>query len=120
MIPVPISNTLARFLGRPAGTQMSHHEIRARLLDYARNNGLMDRYIIHADAPLRALMNITEADQVRVLNINKYLGHHCPLPGRRVPVASVVPIGPSVFLYRYELYDEPDARDLDAPDDRVI
>jgi hypothetical protein len=70
----------------------------------------MDGQTIHADAPLRALLNITEADQVRVLNINKYLGHHCPLPGRRAPVA----VAPSLV---FDIYDEPMGRDLDRPED---
>jgi hypothetical protein len=113
--PVPISNALARFLGRPAGTQMSPHEVRDRLCDYARNNGLIEGMTIHADAPLRTLLNLAETDQLRILNLHRYFGDHCPLPRRRAPVA-VVPAA----LHSHELYDEPMGRDLDGPDDGVI
>ena len=109
MTPVPISNTLARFLGRPAGTQMSHHEVRARLCDYARNNGLMDGQTIHADAALRGLLNLAETDTLRILNLSRYLGIHCPLPEGRAPVPAA--------LHMYEVYDEPMGRDLDRPED---
>ena len=111
-MPVPISNALARFLGRPAGTQMSPHEVRARLCDYAQNNGLMDGQTIHADAPLRALLNLAETDQLRILNLHLYFGEHCPIPRRRAPVA----VAPSLV---FDIYDEPMGRDLDRPDDHT-
>jgi hypothetical protein len=80
----------------------------------------MDGQTIHADAPLRTLLNLAETDQLRILNLHRYFGDHCPLPRRRAPVAiAVAPVVP-VALHRYELYDEPDARDLDGPDDGVI
>jgi len=110
--PVPISNALARFLGRPAGTQLSPHEVRARLCDYAQNNGLMDGQTIHADAALRALLNLAETDQLRILNLHRYFGEHCPIPRRRAPVA----VAPSLV---FDIYDEPMGRDLDRPDDHT-
>lgn len=112
--PVPISNALARFLGRPAGIQMSQHEVRARLCDYAQNNGLMDGQTIHADAALRALLNLAETDQLRILNLHRYFGDHCPIPRRRMPFVPVAPI----VLHSHEVYDVPDRVDRDSPDDR--
>ena len=114
--PVPISNALARFLGRPAGTQMSQHEVRARLCDYAQNNGLMDGQTIHADAPLRALLNLAETDQLRILTLHRYFGDHCPIPRRRMPFAPVS--APPIVLHSHEVYDVPDRVDRDSPDDR--
>lgn len=87
MTPVPISNALASFLGRPTGTQMSHSEVVTRLCHYAKNNGLMERQTIHADAALRALLDLEETDQLRILNIGKFLGNHLTVPRRRAPVA---------------------------------
>ena len=113
--PVPISNALARFLGRPAGTQMSQHEVRARLCDYAQNNGLMDGQTIHADAALRALLNLAETDQLRILNLHRYFGDHCPIPRRRMPF---VPVALPATLHSHEVYDVPDHVDRDSPDDR--
>jgi len=79
----------------------------------------MDGQTIHADAPLRVLLNLQESDTLRILNLCRYLGNHCPLPRRRMPSAPSAPIVSPVpaALHSYELYDEPDVRDLDRPDD---
>ncbi len=98
---------------------MSQHEVRARLCDYAQNNGLIDGQTIHADAALRTLLNLAETDQLRILNLPRYFWDHCPFPRRRMPSVLSVPIVPPVVLHSHELYDEPDVRDLDAPEDHT-
>jgi hypothetical protein len=78
-IPTQISDALATFLGLAKGTQISRSEVTTRVCKYAKEHNLMDKQNIKPDAPLRKLLGVKETDQLRILNLQKYLSDHYPL-----------------------------------------
>jgi chromatin remodeling complex protein RSC6 len=74
--PSKISDALCVFLGKAKGTQMSRSEVTTAVCAYAKQKGLMDKQVIKADAPLRKLLNITEKDELKILNLQRYLKPH--------------------------------------------
>jgi chromatin remodeling complex protein RSC6 len=75
--PVQISDDLCVFLGKPKGTLMSRSDVTTAVCTYARTNGLMNKQVINADAPLRKLLNITEKDpELMILNLQRFLKPH--------------------------------------------
>jgi len=78
-IPTQISDALATFLGLAKGTQISRSEVTTRVCKYAKEHNLMDKQNIKPDAALRKLLGVKESDQLRILNLQKYLSDHYPL-----------------------------------------
>jgi chromatin remodeling complex protein RSC6 len=78
-IPTQISDALATFLGLAKGTQISRSEVTTRVCKYAKDHNLMDKQNIKPDAALRKLLGVKESDQLRILNLQKYLSDHYPL-----------------------------------------
>jgi chromatin remodeling complex protein RSC6 len=76
--PTPISDALAQFLGVAKGTQIPRCEVTSRVCAYAREKGLMDKQVIKADAPLRKLLSLKESDELKILNLQRYLKPHYP------------------------------------------
>ncbi len=74
--PTQISEALCKFLGVAVGTQVSRSEVTARICAYAKEKGLMDKQNIKADAPLRKLLSLTEKDELKILNLQRYLKPH--------------------------------------------
>jgi chromatin remodeling complex protein RSC6 len=74
--PNQISDDLCKFLGKAKGTQMSRGEVTAEVCAYARNKGLMEKQVIKADAALRSLLKLTEKDELKILNLQRYLKPH--------------------------------------------
>jgi chromatin remodeling complex protein RSC6 len=74
--PTPISDALCTFLGVTKGTQLSRSEVTTRVCRYAKENSLMVKQVIKADAPLRKLLALTEADELKILNLQRYLKPH--------------------------------------------
>ncbi len=74
--PSKISDALCVFLNKPKGTQMSRSEVTTAVCAYAKQKGLMEKQVIKADAPLRKLLNITEKDELKILNLQRYLKPH--------------------------------------------
>jgi len=74
--PTQISDALCTFLGVAKGTQVSRSEVTARICAYAKEKGLMDKQNIKADAPLRKLLALTEKDELKILNLQRYLKPH--------------------------------------------
>lgn len=74
--PTPISDALCTFLGVAKGTQLSRSEVTTRVCRYAKENSLMVKQVIKADAPLRKLLALTEADELKILNLQRYLKPH--------------------------------------------
>jgi chromatin remodeling complex protein RSC6 len=74
--PTPISDALCTFLGLAKGTQVSRSEVTTRVCRYAKENALMVKQVIKADAPLRKLLALTEADELKILNLQRYLKPH--------------------------------------------
>jgi chromatin remodeling complex protein RSC6 len=74
--PSQISEALCVFLGKPKGTLMSRSEVTTAVCAYAKKQNLMDKQVIKADASLRKLLNITEKDELKILNLQRYLKPH--------------------------------------------
>lgn len=75
-IPTQISDALCTFLGESKGTLVSRADVTTRVCKYARDHKLMDKQIIKADAPLRKLLGLKETDELKILNLQKYLAPH--------------------------------------------
>ena len=83
--PVKISAELCSFLGKPKDTEVSRSSVTKGVMEYARNNNLMDKQTIKADAALRKLLTLTEGDVLTILNLQKFLRRHYVKPA---PVAA--------------------------------
>jgi chromatin remodeling complex protein RSC6 len=74
--PTQITDELCVFLGKAKGTQMSRSEVTKAVNQYVKDKNLKDKHTIKADAPLRKLLSITEADTLTYFNLQKYLNRH--------------------------------------------
>lgn len=78
--PIPISNALADFLGKPHGTEMSRNDVTHELHAYCNEHNLMEegnRRNINPDAEFKKLLkNIPAGTQLTWLNIQTYIKHH--------------------------------------------
>ena len=74
--PTPISDSLCAFLGVAKGTQISRSEVTSRVCKYAKDKGLMEKQNIRADAALRKLLALKEGDDLKILNLQRYLKPH--------------------------------------------
>jgi chromatin remodeling complex protein RSC6 len=74
--PVKISDELSSFLGLTKGTEISRSAVTKAIIDYARSRNLMDKQAIKADASLRKLLSVTEADNLTILNLQKFVNRH--------------------------------------------
>ena len=74
--PTKISDALCTFLGVAKGTLLSRSEVTTRVCAYAKNNNLMVKQVIKADAPLRKLLALKESDELKILNLQRFLKAH--------------------------------------------
>ncbi len=74
--PSQISDDLCVFLGKAKGTLMSRSEVTTAVCAYAKQKGLMEKQVIKADVSLRKLLALTEADELKILNLQRYLKPH--------------------------------------------
>ena len=74
--PTPISDALCSFLGVAKGSQISRSEVTSRVCKYAKDKGLMDKQNIKADAALRKLLALKEGDDLKILNLQRFLKPH--------------------------------------------
>ena len=74
--PTPISDALCTFLGVAKGSSLSRSEVTTKVCGYAKSHQLMDKQVIKADAPLRKLLALTEKDELKILNLQRYLKPH--------------------------------------------
>jgi len=74
--PTAISDALCTFLGMPKGSLVSRSEVTTLVCRYARDHKLMDKQNINADAALRKLLAVTEKDELKILNLQRYLKPH--------------------------------------------
>ncbi len=74
--PSKISDELCQFLGQPKGTEMSRSAVTTAVCNYAKQKGLMEKQLIKADASLRKLLKLTEKDELKILNLQRYLKPH--------------------------------------------
>jgi chromatin remodeling complex protein RSC6 len=76
--PTAISDALCTFLGVPKGTLLSRSDVTTRVCHYAKEHNLMVKQVIKADAPMRKLLALTEKDELKILNLQRYLKPHYP------------------------------------------
>ena len=77
--PTRISNELASFLGKEQGTEMARTSVTKEINSYIKAHNLKDPKngrIIHPDAKLSKLLNVTKSDEVTYFNLQKYMSHH--------------------------------------------
>ena len=77
--PTKISDELAVFLGKPAGTKMARTEVTREINIYIKNNNLQDDTNgrqINANAALSALLKLNEGDVLTYFNLQKYMSPH--------------------------------------------
>lgn len=78
-LPTRISNELAKFLGKPAGTEMARVDVSKYINTYIRVNKLVDPQngrIINADSKLRSLLRLGKNDELTYFNLQKHMKHH--------------------------------------------
>jgi len=77
--PTPISDELAKFLGKSSGTEMARTEVSKEINEYIRTHKLQNpsngRFIL-ADAKLTALLKLQEEDELSYFNLQRYMKHH--------------------------------------------
>ena len=74
--PVKVTDELCSFLGQAKDTTFSRSEVTKGIMAYAKSHNLMDKQTIKADASLRKLLTLSEADNLTILNLQKYLSRH--------------------------------------------
>jgi hypothetical protein len=81
-IPQNVSDALNKFLGNPAGTQISRAEVTKRVSAYAKEHKLMNKHAINADAALTLLLNpagnLKEGETLSIFNLQTCLRNHYP------------------------------------------
>ena len=77
--PTKISKELAKFLGKPHGTEMARTEVTREINTYIRAHKLQDpkngRRIL-ADTKLRALLKLKKDDELTYFNLQRYMSPH--------------------------------------------
>lgn len=77
--PTRISDELAKFLGKSAGTEMARTEVSKEINAYIREKGLQDKENgrkIHPDASLSKLLALGSGDELTYFNLQRYMKHH--------------------------------------------
>ena len=58
------------------GSLLSRSEVTTKVCAYAKSHQLMDKQVIKADAALRKLLALTEKDELKILNLQRFLKPH--------------------------------------------
>ena len=77
--PTPISDALATFLGKPAGTQMARTEVTREINQYIRAHNLQDPQNgrkINPNPALRKLLNVEKNGELTYFNLQRYMSPH--------------------------------------------
>ena len=77
--PARISDELAKFLNKDLGTEMARTDVSKEINAYIQAHDLKDKKngrIIHPDAKLTKLLNISKDDELTYFNLQRYLKHH--------------------------------------------
>lgn len=77
--PTLISDELAAFLGKPAGTEMARTAVSKEINQYIRTNNLQDKVNgrqINADAKLATLLKLSNTDVLTYFNLQKFMKIH--------------------------------------------
>jgi chromatin remodeling complex protein RSC6 len=77
--PTRISDELAKFLEKPAGTEMARTEVTRDINKYIKTNNLQSEgngRKINPDAKLAALLKLKKEDELTYFNLQKYMSPH--------------------------------------------
>ena len=77
--PTRISDELASFLEKPAGTEMARTEVTREINVYIRNHNLQDKANgrkINPDTKLASLLKLKKTDELTYFNLQKYMSPH--------------------------------------------
>jgi upstream activation factor subunit UAF30 len=77
--PTRISDELATFLEKPAGTEMARTEVTREINVYIRNHNLQDKANgrkINPDTKLASLLKLKKTDELTYFNLQKYMSPH--------------------------------------------
>ena len=77
--PTKISNELAAFLGRDAGTEMARTDVTREINKYIRAHNLQDAQNgrkINPDKSLRTLLKIPSGEELTYFNLQRYMSPH--------------------------------------------
>ena len=88
--PTLISDQLAKFLGKPKGSELARTEVTREINAYIRANKLQDPENgrkINPDTKLKSLLALTAADELTYFNLQKYMSPHFAKAGA-APLAS--------------------------------
>ena len=79
--PAPISDELAKFLGKPSGSEMARTDVTKEINKYIRANNLQDKANgrqINPDESLQQLLKIDKDITLTYFNLQRYMGPHFP------------------------------------------
>ena len=77
--PTLISNELASFLKKPAGTEMARTEVTREINAYIRSNNLQDKSNgrkINPDSALSKLLKLKKSDELTYFNLQRFMSPH--------------------------------------------
>jgi upstream activation factor subunit UAF30 len=77
--PTRISDELAKFLEKPAGSEMARTEVTREINTYIRAHNLQDKENgrkINPDTKLAALLKLKKTDELTYFNLQKYMSPH--------------------------------------------
>jgi len=77
--PARISNELATFLGKSAGTEMARTDVTREINQYIRSHNLQDKdngRKINPDAKLKSLLKLKDTDELTYFNLQRYMSPH--------------------------------------------
>lgn len=85
--PTLISSELAKFLGKPSGTEMARTEVTREINGYIRQHSLQDKENgrkINPDKALASLLKIKSGDELTYFNLQRYMSPHFAKAGASV------------------------------------
>ena len=88
--PTRISDELAKFLEKPAGTEMARTDVTRQLNLYIRANSLQDKENgrkINPDSKLQTLLKLKKTDELTYFNLQRYMSPHFT---KNTPVVAAV------------------------------
>tara|TARA_Y100000816_G_scaffold277216_1_gene247128 strand:- start:82 stop:663 length:582 start_codon:yes stop_codon:yes gene_type:complete len=88
--PARISDSLARFLGKPEGTEMARTDVTKEINAYIRRKQLQDPSngrIIKADSALMRLLDLKRGQELTYFNLQRFMSPHFAKAGEAVATA---------------------------------
>ena len=89
--PTRISDELAKFLGKPDGSEMARTDVTREINTYIRAHSLQDKENgrkINPDTKLAALLKLKKTDELTYFNLQKFMSPHFA-KGTAAPAASI-------------------------------